>query len=281
MGGIAIRARSSTALRTMSRRRYRWSGVTCTTPNPHFSAIVEQELTFPLQSHPLQPHHLSPQHVRPPHQGDALRHAHPVPAVVVLRPRPPARSLRIQPPRPKRARHPRRRSQTSMVHHARLQRRQYQQPQRLLPASESQLRRHGLHGVSAFSPSAAAQQQLTTQPPSALFAAHLILAIWSMIPTKQQRHARNTSVESTAEMAKQSLAAGMSPEQQWEQHRWQPQHQQQQWEMQHYPRSPGSTGGLKSPMTPRSVAFHALDGNGGSGDLPLRGQPYQPYEPGR
>ncbi|KAJ9664279.1 hypothetical protein H2201_005271 [Coniosporium apollinis] len=119
----------------------------------------------------------------------------------------------------------------------------------------------------------------------ALFATHLILAIWSMIPTKQQRHARNTSVESTAEMAKQSLAEGMSPEQQWEQHRWQ---QQQQWEMQHYPRSPGSTGGLKSPMTPRTVAFRALDENGGSGDLPLRGQwqpqpyqSYQPYEPGR
>lgn len=43
----------------------------------------------------------------------------------------------------------------------------------------------------------------------------------------------------------------MSPEEQW----------QHMWELQQLPRTPGTAGGLKSPMTPRTRAFNALDGS--------------------
>lgn len=48
------------------------------------------------------------------------------------------------------------------------------------------------------------------------------------------------------------------------------------WEMEmgQYPRTPNTTGGMKSPMTPRTLAFNTLDGTLGSRkpnkDLPLR-----------
>ncbi len=45
-------------------------------------------------------------------------------------------------------------------------------------------------------------------------------------------------------------------------------YRQKEWEMGTLPRTPGTTGGMKSPMTPRTVAFNTL-----GGDLPLR-QPY-------
>ena len=45
-------------------------------------------------------------------------------------------------------------------------------------------------------------------------------------------------------------------------------------EMDNYPRTPGTSGGLKSPMTPRTLAFNTLDGTLGTRrpnrDLPLR-----------
>jgi hypothetical protein len=43
--------------------------------------------------------------------------------------------------------------------------------------------------------------------------------------------------------------------------------EERQWEMVRIPDTPGTTGGLKSPMTPRTKAFNVLDGGG---DLPLR-----------
>ena len=43
--------------------------------------------------------------------------------------------------------------------------------------------------------------------------------------------------------------------------------EEQQWEMVRIPETPGTTGGLKSPMTPRTKAFNVLDGGS---DLPLR-----------
>ena len=58
---------------------------------------------------------------------------------------------------------------------------------------------------------------------------------------------------------------------------------ERQWEMVRIPDTPGTTGGLKSPMTPRTRAFNDLDGGapGVRTDLPLRekyaGYVYQGY----
>ena len=46
-----------------------------------------------------------------------------------------------------------------------------------------------------------------------------------------------------------------------------PEEEERQWEMVRIPETPGTTGGLKSPMTPRTKAFNTLEGGG---DLPLR-----------
>lgn len=97
--------------------------------------------------------------------------------------------------------------------------------------------------------------QLTIR--SVLFALHIALAIYSLIPSRTQRHARTTSVESSVgsdardpkDMSPQSLMS----------------YRQKEWEMGTLPRTPGTTGAMKSPMTPRTVAFNTL-----GGDLPLR-----------
>lgn len=44
--------------------------------------------------------------------------------------------------------------------------------------------------------------------------------------------------------------------------------EERQWEMVRIPDTPGTTGGLKSPMTPRTRAFNDLQGP--ATDLPLR-----------
>jgi hypothetical protein len=54
----------------------------------------------------------------------------------------------------------------------------------------------------------------------------------------------------------------MTAEQQW----------QHMWELQQLPRTPGTAGGMKSPMTPRTQAFNSLGGG-----LPLREQDYQSF----
>jgi len=46
-----------------------------------------------------------------------------------------------------------------------------------------------------------------------------------------------------------------------------PEEEERQWEMVRIPDTPGTTGGMKSPMTPRTKAFNVLEGGG---DLPLR-----------
>jgi hypothetical protein len=52
----------------------------------------------------------------------------------------------------------------------------------------------------------------------------------------------------------------------------------QQWEMMRIPDTPGTTGGLKSPATPRTRAFNSLGGDGGG--LPFREQfPPPPTKP--
>jgi hypothetical protein len=43
--------------------------------------------------------------------------------------------------------------------------------------------------------------------------------------------------------------------------------EEHQWEMVRIPETPGTTGGLKSPITPRTKAFNVLEGGR---DLPLR-----------
>jgi hypothetical protein len=46
-----------------------------------------------------------------------------------------------------------------------------------------------------------------------------------------------------------------------------PEGEEHQWEMVQIPETPGTTGGMKSPITPRTRAFNTLEGGA---DLPLR-----------
>ncbi|KAI9817867.1 MAG: hypothetical protein M1827_000986 [Pycnora praestabilis] len=88
----------------------------------------------------------------------------------------------------------------------------------------------------------------------ALWILNSIVAIYSLIPTKSERAARATSVESvdsTNFKGYHSPGSDVS--------------NQQQWEMQSFPPPPTKVGDvkpMKTPMTPRTVAFHTLGGNG-------------------
>jgi len=97
-----------------------------------------------------------------------------------------------------------------------------------------------------------------------MFAIHALVSIWSMIPSKEQKIAHAERVaEKQAEKEKWSpIDEGMTAEQQW----------QHMWELQQLPRTPGTAGGMKSPMTPRTQAFNSLGGG-----LPLREQDYQSF----
>ncbi|TKA68888.1 hypothetical protein B0A49_09898 [Cryomyces minteri] len=91
-----------------------------------------------------------------------------------------------------------------------------------------------------------------------LFALHICLAVWSMVPTEEQKRARTTHVEMGA-------IQEYSPEPAYT--------AEQKREGQQLPRNLGTTGGLRSPMTPRTVAFNVLGGGGrpeAGGGLPLR-----------
>ncbi|KAH7109063.1 hypothetical protein B0J11DRAFT_238701 [Dendryphion nanum] len=100
-----------------------------------------------------------------------------------------------------------------------------------------------------------------------IYSLFLLLTFYSLIPTREARHAHTTRLaEKKAEKDKwAALEAStkspygngdMSPDEQW----------QHMWELQQLPRTPGTAGGLKSPMTPRTRALGALDGgqHGGS-----------------
>lgn len=77
----------------------------------------------------------------------------------------------------------------------------------------------------------------------ALFLAYLILSIYSLIPSRSPSSSRKSSnTESEVESG-----------------------HQRPWEMAQVPPTPGTTGGLKSPMTPRTTAFHTLSGKMGGG----------------
>lgn len=96
-----------------------------------------------------------------------------------------------------------------------------------------------------------------------LFVIHAAVSIWSLFPSKEQKEAyKARQAEKKAEKEKWSPASDMTAEQQW----------QHMWELQQLPRTPGTAGGLKSPMTPRAKAFNSLEG-----DLPLREHQYQSF----
>lgn len=95
---------------------------------------------------------------------------------------------------------------------------------------------------------------------SSIFLFHMILAIVSLIPTKSQREGRRQSRHSNSNSEESPVEemALKSPL------RFQP------------PPTPGTTGGIKSPMTPRTLAFNRL---GGTKDLPLRNHFSSPQPP--
>ena len=89
--------------------------------------------------------------------------------------------------------------------------------------------------------------------------AYLILSAYSLVPTSSARIAHETKVaEKRAEKELYNSSPydnEMTAEQQW----------QHMWELQQLPRTPGTVGGMKSPMTPRTRAFGALGGDVESG----------------
>ncbi|KAI9695366.1 MAG: negative regulator of the PHO system [Bogoriella megaspora] len=91
---------------------------------------------------------------------------------------------------------------------------------------------------------------------------HIPLAIWSTIPSEEEKRARASQVEDDVEGKNFSPESELSAEQQWEMLR----------QMPRTPRTPGTTGGMKSPITPRTQAFNTLGGgsSGPSAPLPLR-----------
>ena len=86
----------------------------------------------------------------------------------------------------------------------------------------------------------------------------MILSIWSLFPTKEQKTKRNSKLEDKrAEKMQWSnhspVENEMSVDQQW-QHMWELE------QLPRTPRTPGTVGGMRSPMTPRTVAFNNLSG---------------------
>ncbi|KAF1995830.1 hypothetical protein P154DRAFT_580534 [Amniculicola lignicola CBS 123094] len=115
---------------------------------------------------------------------------------------------------------------------------------------------------------------ITTQltPHSSIFVFWLIISIISMIPSKEGRLAYATKrAEKRAEKEKFDKLANspysspydneMTADEQW----------QHMWELQQLPRTPGTAGGMKSPLTPRTRAFGALEGGyyGGQQQVPM------------
>lgn len=84
---------------------------------------------------------------------------------------------------------------------------------------------------------------------SVLFFAYFLLSLFSLYPTKTHRAIHRGSKIPDEESSRP-------------------------WEMTNAPQTPGTTGGLKSPTTPRTMAFETLSGDrpakNGNGQLPLR-----------
>ncbi|KAH7405712.1 hypothetical protein DE146DRAFT_421057 [Phaeosphaeria sp. MPI-PUGE-AT-0046c] len=90
-----------------------------------------------------------------------------------------------------------------------------------------------------------------------IYACFLILTIYSLIPTTEARQSHATKqAEKKAEKEKWANSPvdnEMTAEEQW----------QHMWELQQLPRTPGTVGGMKSPMTPRTRTFQDLEGGHG------------------
>ncbi|KAF2021643.1 hypothetical protein BU24DRAFT_24757 [Aaosphaeria arxii CBS 175.79] len=99
-------------------------------------------------------------------------------------------------------------------------------------------------------------------------ASFLILTIYSLVPTKEARAAHETKVaEKKAEKEKwAALEASMDHNDMTAEEQW-----QHMWELQQLPRTPGTAGGFKHPMTPRTRAFSALDGGHEQAPMPADG----------
>ena len=92
---------------------------------------------------------------------------------------------------------------------------------------------------------------------SSIYALFVVVSAYSLVPTADQRsvHAAKQA-EKKAEKEKWSSSPydnEMTADEQW----------QHMWELQQLPRTPGTVGGMKSPMTPRTRAFTDLEGNQG------------------
>jgi hypothetical protein len=90
-----------------------------------------------------------------------------------------------------------------------------------------------------------------------IFVAATLLTIYSLYPTAaaRERHAakvaeRKAEKEKWDALMSPTYGKEMSAEEQW----------QHMWELQQLPRTPGTAGGMKSPTTPRTMAWRALDG---------------------
>ncbi|KAF1841314.1 uncharacterized protein K460DRAFT_291356 [Cucurbitaria berberidis CBS 394.84] len=111
-----------------------------------------------------------------------------------------------------------------------------------------------------------------------IYALFLVLSVYSLVPTAAAREAHATKrAEKQAQKEKWNSSPydnEMTADEQW----------QHMWELQQLPRTPGTVGGMKSPMTPRTRAFGDLEGQqnvygnanrgpgwyGGQGGAPLQ-----------
>jgi hypothetical protein len=138
-----------------------------------------------------------------------------------------------------------------MVSYQKLQHCAGQEHQSLLHASEGFVCRHYNHDVRT------GHSRIFTKADTkrrAIYAIFLGLTIYSLIPTREARQAHNAKqAEKKAEKEKWANSPSendMSAEEQW----------QHMWELQQLPRTPGTVGGMKSPMTPRTKTFNELGG---------------------
>jgi hypothetical protein len=144
-----------------------------------------------------------------------------------------------------------------MVYYQELQHCRGQDQQGILHASKELFRCHYHHGVSLAPLNPLPMKCNLTYIHRAIYAAFLILTIYSLIPTAEARQAHAIKqAEKKAEKEKWANSPvdnEMTAEEQW----------QHMWELQQLPRTPGATGGMKSPMTPRSRTFADLEGGHG------------------
>jgi hypothetical protein len=140
-----------------------------------------------------------------------------------------------------------------MVHYQELQHCRRQDQPGLLHASEELFRCDHYHDVRLPLQHPKIKRSLTHLD-RAIYAAFLILSIYSLIPTAEARQAHAIKrAERKAEKEKWANSPvdnEMTAEEQW----------QHMWELQQLPRTPGTAGGLKSPMTPRTRTFADLEG---------------------